>query len=267
MEFAISTSYNYKLNLIDNLRAISEAGFKFISIGGNTAHSGYHKPEGRVKLRKYVQELGLTIDSLHAPFDPSCDLTHLQEIFAKGAVIEIKRVIQAAADLEVPHLIFHLNSFRPSHITERLQVIKRTLPQVIKCAEDYNVIIALENLDSSSQILFNFALDLFDSPNLAVCYDNGHEMLNSDTFEVVQKYGQRIKVIHLHDNDGVSDLHLVPFEGKLNLPILASRLNKLTKIPRLTLECEMPNSSYKSADAFLKASYDSGLRFCEMLKT
>ena len=266
MDFAISTSFNYELRLNDNLKAISAAGFKYVSLGGRTAHSEYHRPQGRTKIKRLTAEYGLTVDSVHAPFGPSCDLTHIQEIFSRGAVIEIKRAILSTAEMGVSNLIVHLSSFRTTHIPERLKVVRKTLPEVVKCAEDNKVIIALENLDSSAMPLFNFALELSDSPNLGVCYDNGHEMLNSDEYETVQKYGNRIKVIHLHDNDGVKDLHQVPFEGKLNLPILASRLNKLAQIPRLTLECEMPNSSYKSADAFLKAAYDSGLRFKEMLK-
>ena len=267
MEFAISTSFNYEFKLNDNLRAISAAGFKYISLGGRTGHSDYTKSQGRDKIKRLVQEYGLTIDSVHAPFGPSCDLTQTQEIFARGAVIEIKRAIQSTSELGVPHMIVHLCGFKPSHINERLKVIRKTLPEIIKCAEDSGVIIALENLNEASMPLFNFAMELSDSPSLGVCYDNGHEMLHSNEYETIHKYGNRIKVIHLHDNDGVTDLHQVPFEGKLNLPILASRFNKLAKIPRLTLECEMPYSSYKSADAFLKAAYNSGLRFKEMLKT
>jgi sugar phosphate isomerase/epimerase len=266
MQMGISTCYNYDIALAENLKAISEAGFKFVSLGGRVSHSGYNKPEGREKILKFLSENNLTLDSVHAPFDPTCDLSQLEDIFAQGALIELKRAITATAELGVPILIVHLTSFKPSRIAERIQAVKKNLPQLVQFAESSNVIIALENLDQDSEVLFKFALDMIDSGNLKFCYDNGHEMLYNGSMDILKTYGDRLVAIHFHDNDGKKDLHQVPFEGKLNLPSLASQLNKFEKIPDLTLECEMRFSQYHSSADFLKGSYDNGLKFLEMLK-
>jgi sugar phosphate isomerase/epimerase len=266
MKLGISTSYNYKLPLAENLKAIADAGFDFISIGGNLRHSLYHKKEGRQKLMQIRKDYGLEIDSLHAPFDPTCDLTQIQDVFAQGAVIEIKRAITAASELRVKKLVVHLSTFRPKNISKRMARIKQTMPEVLKFAEDNGVIIALENLDPDSETLFKFAMDLFESDYLGFCYDNGHEMLYNESLDILKKYAKRMVVMHFHDNDGEKDLHLIPFEGKLNLPALAGQLNKLERIPDITMECEMENCNYASPESFLKASHDKGMRFIEMLK-
>lgn len=266
MELGISTCFNYKIGLDKNLEAIAQAGFEFVSLGGNVSHSGYNKPEGRKKTRDSLQRHNLRLDSLHAPFDPTCDLTQIEDVFAQSAMIEMKRAITAAAELEAPYLVLHLSSFRPSKISERLARIKTALPELIAFAESKDVVVAMENLDYDSEILFKFAMDLVDSKYLRFCYDNGHEMLYNASMDLLKKFSHRLAVIHFHDNDGQKDLHLVPFDGKLDLPAFASQLNKLEHIPNITMECEMTFSHFGQTDSFLKAAFEAGKRFMGMLK-
>jgi sugar phosphate isomerase/epimerase len=266
MELGISTSFNYKIGLDKNLEAIARAGFQYVSLGGNVSHSGYNKPEGRQKIRDSLRKHNLRLDSLHAPFDPTCDLTQIEDVFAQSAMIEMKRAITAAAELETPYLVLHLSSFRPSKISERLTRIKTALPDLIAFAESKNVIVAMENLDYDSEVLFKFGMDLIDSKHLGFCYDNGHEMLYNGSMDLLKKYSHRLAVIHFHDNDGQKDSHLIPFDGKLNLPAFAGQLNKLETIPDITMECEMAYSHFGQTDSFLKAAYEAGKRFLSMLK-
>ncbi len=266
MELGISTSFSYSIPIEENLRSIAKAGFDFISIGGNTRHSGYNKPEGRQKIKIAAQNYGLRIDSVHAPFDPTCDLTQPEDILLQGAVIEAGRAIDAAVDLGAKYLILHLNTFRPRNVAERIKRIKLSLPKVVKKAEEKGIIIALENIDADSEVLFKYAMDLVESEYLKMCYDNGHEALYHDRPELLEKYASRLAVIHLHDNDKQKDLHLIPFEGKTDLPGLASQLNKLSSIPNITLECEMVHTVYQEPDGFLNAAYRQGMRFIEMIK-
>lgn len=47
---------------------------------------------------------------------------------------------------------------------------------------------------------------------LGFCFDTGHANLVSIDFEdFMTKLGKRLKVLHIHDNDGVGDLHQIPF--------------------------------------------------------
>ena len=266
MELGISTSYSYSLDLEENIRMAAKQGFDFISLGGKTSHSNYHKPDGRKRIKEILQTAKLRIDSIHAPFDPTCDLTQGEDIMLQSAITEVKRAISAASELEVRYVVVHLNFFRPGGLTDRIKRIQVSLPQVVKFAEENDVVIALENLDQESELLYKFALDLIDSNYLKVCYDNGHEMLYRDNFELLSKYADRLAVIHLHDNDSRSDLHKVPFTGKLDFNSLASQLNKLERIPPITLECEMRSSGYGTLETFLKDAFDNGKRFIKMLK-
>lgn len=47
---------------------------------------------------------------------------------------------------------------------------------------------------------------------LGFCFDTGHANLVGLDFEdFLTTLGSRLKVLHIHDNDGVADLHQVPF--------------------------------------------------------
>ena len=47
---------------------------------------------------------------------------------------------------------------------------------------------------------------------LGFCFDTGHANLVGIDFEsFMGTLGSRLKVLHIHDNDGISDLHQIPF--------------------------------------------------------
>lgn len=47
---------------------------------------------------------------------------------------------------------------------------------------------------------------------LGFCLDTGHaNLVGLDMYDFIIRLGHRLKVLHIHDNDGVRDLHQVPF--------------------------------------------------------
>lgn len=52
----------------------------------------------------------------------------------------------------------------------------------------------------------------FGAEVLGFCFDTGHaNLVGIDFYDFITTLGSRLKVLHVHDNDGVSDLHQVPF--------------------------------------------------------
>ncbi len=67
-----------------------------------------------------------------------------------------------------------------------------------------NVKKAVERIDS-----FN---DKYGAEVLGFCFDTGHANIVGIDFEsFITALGYRLKVLHIHDNDGVADLHQIPF--------------------------------------------------------
>ena len=54
--------------------------------------------------------------------------------------------------------------------------------------------------------------DRYHAQVLGFCFDTGHANLVGIDFErFLTALGPRLKVLHIHDNDGISDLHQIPF--------------------------------------------------------
>jgi sugar phosphate isomerase/epimerase len=54
--------------------------------------------------------------------------------------------------------------------------------------------------------------DKYGAEVLGFCFDTGHANLVGLDFEdFITTLGHRLKVLHIHDNDGISDLHQMPF--------------------------------------------------------
>lgn len=47
---------------------------------------------------------------------------------------------------------------------------------------------------------------------LGFCLDTGHaNLVGLDMEDFIRTLGTRLKVLHIHDNDGVADLHQIPY--------------------------------------------------------
>ncbi|MHC4600573.1 MAG: sugar phosphate isomerase/epimerase family protein [Planctomycetota bacterium] len=80
-------------------------------------------------------------------------------------------------------------------------------------------------------------LDRLSGPRFRACLDMGHAHLFSrDVPAWVERLGSRIAYVHLHDNDGVWDLHRPPGRGEANLAGAMKALASLSDRPRINIE-------------------------------
>lgn len=118
---------------------------------------------------------------------------------------------------------------------------KRTeqfIESIAPLAKDLGITICIENLyDSIAGHLVEGpccdvkkAVERIDRINekyqtevLGFCFDTGHANLVGIDFEsFITGLGDRLKVLHIHDNDGVADLHQIPFTFAKNRENIAS---------------------------------------------
>lgn len=54
--------------------------------------------------------------------------------------------------------------------------------------------------------------DKYGAEVLGFCYDTGHgNLVGIDPYKFITILGKRLKVLHMHENDGIGDLHQMPF--------------------------------------------------------
>lgn len=105
---------------------------------------------------------------------------------------------------------------------------EKFLDSICPMAKDFGITVCVENIYNScggSHIVegpccdaykaaerIDRINDRYGSEVLGFCFDTGHaNLLGIDFFSFLSTLGNRLKVLHIHDNDGRADLHQLPF--------------------------------------------------------
>jgi sugar phosphate isomerase/epimerase len=156
---------------------------------------------------------------------------------------------QTARKLEATHIVFH-HGFVPhtslpkNWVSRFVQFWKSFLD-----GKPANVYFHLENLLELSPEIMIETIDTISDPRVSACLDVGHAHCNSTTpvLNWIEKLGDRIRYVHIHDNDGTSDQHLAIGEGNIAFDDVCSALNQYSPDAIWALEMH-PKGVKKSYD-------------------
>ena len=107
-------------------------------------------------------------------------------------------------------------------------------------------------------------------PHVGFCFDCGHEGCFTQGVQFLPLYGDRVLCTHIHDNDCVQgeDLHVLPFDGKLDFGRVARQIRESRYAGPLTLEIHAVNSNkydFMTLQAFLERAAHSIKRLRSMV--
>ncbi len=140
---------------------------------------------------------------------------------------ELFRGIDAARLMGIPRAVVHPISFYSSEKTygDWVRANMAFLKPVVEYARDKGVRLCVENMPSEKQAPDNHlygscALNvsaLAEKLGIGVCWDVGHANISgykqSEQMEILK---DKIEVLHIHDNGGQKDAHLIPFDGSID---------------------------------------------------
>lgn len=179
-----------------------------------------------------IRKAGLTIETMHLPFDDCNDLW-LEEMTSPYLEV-IYRGIEDAHRLNIPTVIFHISSTaNPPAVSE---VGLARFKAILSKCEEYQINLALENLRRLDYL--DFIFDRCSSPFLKFCFDSGHANAFTNNIDAFpwEKYQKHLICLHLHDNNGLRDQHLPPFKGNINWELLMKNLHNCHYQGPLTVE-------------------------------
>ena len=177
-------------------------------------------------LRSRAEKRGLTIPSCHLPFYmPSPDDTVAMKRYIRGLTEGIK----AAAYLKIPAAVIH-PIVRHSSVCNYNRWKEENLAfltPLCDLAKQKGVILCIENMtgipyphEPRELVFGSRAKDirwLADQLGTGICWDFGHANLTglcqSAELNVV---GDKLRMMHIHDNNGKTDNHLNPFDGEVD---------------------------------------------------
>lgn len=230
---------------------LADAGYDFFDFSFHEQFESYcdEKVEFFKELRKKVEAKGMKFNQAHAPFGSSfADEEKTEKRFG-----EIVRSMERAAVLGAENIIVHPCqhlTYEDDGVPEKLFEINMEFYNRLKpYCEEYGIHVAIENMwqNKGAKIIHSTCsrpdefikyVDSMDSEWFVACLDIGHAMLVcEDPANFVRALGKdRLHALHVHDVDGIRDLHTLPYFGICNWEKIMKALAEIGYEGDLTYE-------------------------------
>ena len=234
------------------MKAIREAGFDTVDFGELCGHYSWEEAQEEKRCAFFDDEAGLTalmkeyadaaekygieFGQFHAPFPSYYPRKPKATAIAQEM---IRKSIELCGKVGCPYIIIHPcfdGSARFPSMTkeEEYKLNIEFYSSLIPLLKQYNVVCCLENMWGqdwkSKKIYFGCCSDMreacryIDELNeiagekcFGFCLDIGHLLLlGLDPCYAIEELGDRLVTLHVHDNDGVGDDHIMPYLGVCN---------------------------------------------------
>ncbi len=210
------------------LERVWDAGFPAVEIFCARQHLDYRDKAQITELGHWFRDSPLKMHSLHAPmYTDDCwgrtgpqaviDITEPSKGKRITMVDEIKRALDMADIVPFKYLIQHLGVSGQEFDERRSEAGFSSLEEIRVFAKQRGVEVLLENTPnalSSAERLNAFLAETH--LNLNYCFDIGHAHLLRGMEDQFERMKERIRSMHLHDNDGKDDAHLFPGKGTID---------------------------------------------------
>jgi len=221
----LSTGCFYRTPILEALPLVSEGGFHLIEVCSFPAHLDYHDREQTAATAARMRELGITANSMHAPFAEHIDISSHNHEQREDSVRELCLAAEAAAALGCRYLVLHpgpeqTGAPAPEDWYWRMRHAAEGLNRVATRCRELRLTLLLENM--LPHLLFGHASDMLwllgaiRETNVGTCLDTGHAWLSGDLPTVVHKLSGHLRMLHVNDNRGKGDDHLPPGEGHID---------------------------------------------------
>jgi sugar phosphate isomerase/epimerase len=209
------------------LAQIAEAGFSAVEVFCAPQHFSYRAPQAIREMADALSEHRLKLHSLHSPTERDLapgresgvpiSISDPERIRRLDAVDEIKRALDVAEHVPFQYLVQHIGHGRQMADPRKLDAAFTSLENLSMFAKARGVTIALENTPDelgAPASLRHFITDTH-LHDLKLCFDIGHAHVEEGVTTSFDAMRERVATMHIHDNHGDKDEHLLPFEGTI----------------------------------------------------
>lgn len=202
MDVSISTVLGFG-SLDERLSLIKNAGFRNITLWWT--ESEFERGSDQMKS---VEKYGLTPENAHLPYK-DCNDIWMPKWFEENYSSSTIEHIISCSECGIDTVVFHISTSKITPMYNEVGIER--LKRIIDIAEKYNVDVAFENLRMPHYI--DYIFENIKSERVKLCYDSGHNNCYYPADNILRKYPEKVAAVHLHDNCGKKDEHLLPFDG------------------------------------------------------
>ena len=195
-------------------------------------------------LVDHARDIGLEIQSLHAPYTCSHHMWESDPALSEPALQTLLASLKDCGDNHIPILVVHAwigfaYTMKPNDagLTNYDRLVEEAAKRGVK--------IAFENTEGE-EFLAALMAHYEGNENVGFCWDSGHEMCYNHSEDLLAHYGDRLIMTHLNDNLGIrpfdghvfwhDDLHLLPYDGVADWDYNIQRLKASKKMEILNFE-------------------------------
>ena len=232
---ALSINYNTWMDG-QTIAMYKKAGFDGIDLGFPEDFFRDKKWEEKVyQIKEDLEKTGMECSQIHLPFYgifESSEIAHADKDRDIISAFKAMSILGAKWGAYHPRSSTNFDYDPKRAMKDNKEQIKGYLEEAAK----YNVGIAIENLpvfpDCSQYNFFSSnyedhceLVDSFNSELVGVCWDFGHaNLMKCDKAKVLDIMGERVKIVHMHSNIEMCDMHIPPCIGTIKweelVPIL-----------------------------------------------
>jgi sugar phosphate isomerase/epimerase len=225
---------------------IRDGGFNALEIFCSRAHFDYASRQEVRALAGLLEAKQMKLNSLHAPTSKDSSATResgqplsvceVEKVRRIEAMDEFKRAIDVSEDLPFSRMVLHMGGSREEADPRKRDAAFSTLEHLVLHAHHAGVTLAVENTTSEmgEPAYLRAFVDETRLTGLRFNFDVGHANLADGPAEERLERGfapmkDLVASLHLHDNHGDKDEHLLPYEGSIDwgaaIPLLKSAPN------------------------------------------
>ena len=224
MNHALSTHLfvNHRLT-VAMLSKIEQAGIPAVEIFCARQHLDYRDKAQIAELGYWFRDSEIKLHALHSPMynDEIWGRSGPQAVITITALVkgrrlemveEIKRALEIAEVIPFRYLIQHIGVGGEEFDMRKVDAAFAALEQLKLFAGQRGVEILLENIPnqlSSAERLLVF--EELTHIGLHYVFDTGHAHMGEGVAAAFNLLKDKIRSTHVHDNDGKTDSHLIPF--------------------------------------------------------
>jgi sugar phosphate isomerase/epimerase len=192
------------------------------------------------------------------------DITSLSPWRQQAGIELVENRLVLARILDCDNVVLHIPFPEEKHQIISvddpfMQNLFHAMDAIWQAAEREGVCIAVENLQNTvrgTEFLLESLFDRYPKEYIGWCYDSGHAHNVGLDFDTLSDWKDRMVAMHLHDNWGATDDHLLPGDGSINWDRVARLIAESAY--ELPLTYETPPERYSlSTDTFYEKAYSS----------
>jgi len=214
-KIGISVGADYSMPMAEVIKIIKDAGFDAIS-------PAWVSGEELTRTAAVARELGLELQSLHAPFNKAAAMWSADVSIYAPVKAELFDCIDYCEDLDIPVMVVH-TWIGFDYKFDKGSLYYKNFEDLISYATAHNVKIAFENTEGI-EYLWALMEHFENDDTVGFCWDSGHEMCYNYSEDLLLRLGDRLIMTHLNDNLGqrgdhatmYDDLHMVMGDGVID---------------------------------------------------